>query len=379
MGAFREVSATAQRGGTFFHYFSIKFILQGGTVSTLQVCKFGVEIIFRLPRYLRYYYRPSHLNDKNRDAIRNFVGRLKSGEIELLTVSCPNCGTDRGELLFNRDRYGIPWETVVCEECGMLYSNPQMTQDSTRQFYSSDDYRRIYGGGDLLRDSADMFDFQSVNRSQAYHQLTYYDFIKRSEMQIESVAEIGAGGGWNLIPFTNEGIVCQGYDFSPQLINAGRQQGLDMRDLSSTKLSGRYDLIMLRHVLEHVDEPILQLQQLSSHLSENGRLFIEVPGIVRTIPSLQNAHYHYFSETTLVSVLGQAGFEVTDREIIPDNGFLLAMARYTGITKPPIKNRAEYQRVFGIVARGRKGIYKATIVESLPITIKRIIMGMRRR
>ena len=260
----------------------------------------------------------------------------------------------------------------------MLYSNPQMTQDSTYQFYLSDDYRRIYGGEDLLGDSADMFDFQSVDKSRRYHRLTYYDFIKRSEMQIESIAEIGAGGGWNLIPFINEGIDCQGYDFSPQLIEAGRQQGLDMRDLSSTKLSGRYDLIMLRHVLEHVDEPILQLQQLSSHLSENGRLFIEVPGIVRKIPSLQNAHYHYFSETTLVSVLGQAGFEVTAREIIQDNGFLLAMARYTGITNPPIKNRAEYQRVLGVVARGRKGIYKATIVESLPMPVKRIIMGVRR-
>ncbi len=347
-------------------------------MGPLHLHRFGVETIFGIAKYLRYYYRPSQLNDKNREAVRNFVGRLESGDVELIPVSCPNCRVSRGELLFNRDRYGIPWNTVVCEECGMLYSNPQMTQDSTNQFYSSDDYRRIYGGGDLLRDSADMFDFQSVDRSRAYHRLTYYDFIKRSEMQIESVAEIGAGGGWNLIPFMNEGIVCQGYDFSPRLIDAGRQQGLDMLDLSNTKVSGQYDLIMLRHVLEHVDEPITQLQQLSSHLLENGRLFIEVPGIVGKIPSLQNAHYHYFSEPTLVSVLGQAGFEVTDREIIQHNGFLLVMARYTGISNPAIKNRAEYKRVLDVVSRGRKGIYKAAIVESLPMPLKRVIMRMLR-
>ena len=340
--------------------------------------KFGAETIFGIARYLRYYYRPSHLNDNNRNAVCNFIGRLESGDVELLPVSCQNCRVSRGKLLFNRDRYGIPWNTVVCENCGMLYSNPQMTQDSTYQFYLSDDYRRIYGGEDLLGDSADMFDFQSVDKSRRYHRLTYYDFIKRSEMQIESIAEIGAGGGWNLIPFINEGIDCQGYDFSPQLIAAGRQQGIDMRDLSTTKLSGQHDLIILRHVLEHIDEPIVQLKQLSSHLSENGQLFIEVPGVVQKIPSLQNVHYHYFSETTLISVLGQAGFEVTAQEIIPDNGYLLVMARYTGVTNPPINNRAEYQRVLDVVSRGRKGIYKAVIAESLPMPLKRVVARMLR-
>ena len=58
-----------------------------------------------------------------------------------------------------------------------------------------------------------------------------------------------------------------GIRFSPQLIEAGRQQGITMIDLSDTVLSGQYDLIMLRHVLEHVDDPIQQLQQLSPHLT----------------------------------------------------------------------------------------------------------------
>ena len=151
-----------------------------------------------------------------------------------------------------------------------------------------------------------------------------------------------------------------------------------MRDLSTTKLSGQHDLIILRHVLEHIDEPIVELKQLSSHLSENGQLFIEVPGVVQKIPSLQNVHYHYFSETTLISVLGQAGFEVTAQEIIPDNGYLLVMARYTGVTNPPINNRAEYQRVLDVVSRGRKGIYKAVIAESLPMPLKRVVARMLR-
>lgn len=261
----------------------------------------------------------------------------------------------------------------------MLYSNPQMTSDSTNQFYSSDDYRRIYGSGDLLRDSADMFNLEGVDRTDAYHRLTYYDFIVNSGSQIESVAEIGAGGGWNLVPFIEEGITCQGYDFSPRLIEAGRQQGIDMIDLSDTVLSGQYDLIMLRHVLEHVDDPIQQLRQLAPHLTDNGQLFIEVPGIVGKIPSLQNAHNHYFSESTLDSILGQAGFDVTHRQTIPTNGYLLVLASYSGTAREPVKTPSEYERVMNVVARGRRGMYKAVIVESLPSPLKRALMSVLKR
>jgi SAM-dependent methyltransferase len=333
-----------------------------------------VTIIFNLFNYVRHYYRPSHLNSGNRLAIQNYVERISSGEVKLLEVACPNCRACKFDLLFRSDRYGIPWKTVVCRECGMLYSNPQMTEDSTKEFYTSDDYRRIYGGGDLLRDSADMFDMEGVDKSDDYHRLTHFDFIMESMEKVETVAEIGAGGGWNLIPFINENIVCQGYEFSPRLIEAGQQQGIDMVDLSDSQLSGRFDIIMLRHVLEHVDDPITQLKQLSSHLTENGQLFIEVPGIVDKIPSLQNAHYHYFSEITLNSILGQAGFEITNQLTIRRNGYLLVLAKYSGIPLHSVKLRGEYQRVLEVVSKGRKGMLKATLVEKLPSPVKKSLM-----
>jgi len=339
----------------------------------------GVKLIIGIFSNFRHYYRPSHINNENQAAVRNYVERMMSGEVELLQVSCPNCRVRRGDLLFNRDRYGIPWDTVVCRECGMLYSNPQMTSASTNEFYTSDDYRRIYGNGDLLRDSSDMFELETVDKTAAYHRLTSFEFIMNSGVHIESVAELGAGGGWNLVPFIDKGIDCRGYDFSPQLVKVGRQQGIVMNDLSETELSGRYDLIMLKHVLEHVDDPIRQLEKLSDHLTDNGYLFVEVPGIVEKIPSLQNAHYHYFSETTLDSVLGQAGFEVTHRQTIRRNGYLLVLAKYTGITQVAAKSSEEFARVSKVVAKGRRGMYKAAIVENLPSPLRRALSKILRR
>jgi hypothetical protein len=102
-------------------------------------------------------------------------------------------------------------------------------------------------------------------------------------------------------------------------------------------------------------------------------LFVEVPGIVEKIPSLQNAHYHYFSESTLESVIGQAGFEVTHRQTIRRNGYLLVLAKYTGVTQVAAKSSGEFKRVSKVVAKGRRGMYKSVIAENLPSPIKRAL------
>jgi len=155
-------------------------------------------------RWLKNYYRPTHLRAGNKSAIAEYKRLLNDETVQLITVGCPNCRKHDDELLFDRDRYGIPWNTVICRNCGMIYSNPQMDADSTAYFYSSDLYRKIYGAGDLLQDSTDMFDLD-VDRSSDYHRLTHYDFIKDAGIHYKTMAEIGAGGGWNLIPFINEG------------------------------------------------------------------------------------------------------------------------------------------------------------------------------
>ena len=313
-----------------------------------------------------HYYRTTHKTAGNLSAIAVYIQRLDSGDIELVAVNCPNCHATNDQLLFDRDRYGIPWKTVVCRDCGMVYSNPQMNASSTVEFYVSDLYRRIYGSGHLLRDSTSLFEIDRVDRCRDYHRLTHYDFIIGSGIEFESVAEIGAGGGWNLLPFIEDGKHCVGYDYSPNLVEAGKQQGIDMILEDQRGLIGEYDLIMLKHVLEHVDNPVKQLRELREHISANGHLFIEVPGIVNKIPSIQNAHYHYFSERTLASVIHQSGFKITGAQIIERNGYILVLAKKSDGYAGLVRTSGEHKWVIGIVRRGRIGMMKAFVAERLP-------------
>ena len=44
-------------------------------------------------------------------------------------------------------------------------------------------------------------------------------------------------------------------------------------------LSCSYDLIIISHVLEHLEDPLETITYLSTLLSNNGFIYIEVPGI----------------------------------------------------------------------------------------------------
>ena len=70
-----------------------------------------------------------------------------NSEIEFEKVSCLNCDSENHKILFINDRYGFNLTTVLCKKCGLIFSNPRMSKNSTDFFYNSDLYRQIYDSG----------------------------------------------------------------------------------------------------------------------------------------------------------------------------------------------------------------------------------------
>ena len=40
----------------------------------------------------------------------------------------------------------------MCNNCGLIYSNPRMDKESTEYFYNTDIYRKIYDGDNFVED-----------------------------------------------------------------------------------------------------------------------------------------------------------------------------------------------------------------------------------
>jgi SAM-dependent methyltransferase len=139
------------------------------------------------------------------------------------------------------------------------------------------------------------------------------------------VVEIGAGGGWNLIKYKNNGYDHYGFDLDANLINFGREKyklnllpgGIE----EAKKLGLKADYVLLLHVLEHTEDPLNLLVSLKDILSDNAVLQIGVPSLnmlifggstvgKSLIETLQLAHNFLFDEFTLRFFLLKAGYKI---------------------------------------------------------------------
>lgn len=93
---------------------------------------------------------------------------------------------------------------------------------------------------------------------------------------------------------------------------------------------GKFDVITLWHVLEHVKKPADLLRELASHLTEEGVLVISVPNFKSVQSELfKGAWFHldpprhllHFEPETLASTLAKAGLrEAADQPFLPEYG-----------------------------------------------------------
>ena len=276
-----------------------------------------------LEKYLRYYPKRYYDSKKN-EAIKSFkTNNLYQYEV----CNCVNCESENKITLFNNDRYNIQQRTVMCSNCGLVYSSPRLNVESANRFYENGDYRKIYGD----QDPEHWFRItENINPSKVsnvefdrYDATQYYNFIINNTDNIKSICEIGAGAGWNMVPFEKSGHEIIGFEPDSQLVEFGRGKGLNLQKGFIDTISGEYDLIMMKHVLEHLHQPVGALRRLRKNVGKY--LYIEVPGFETKLPSIQNAHLYYFSKATLQSILSKAGYECIHIDFYRDNNFIFSI------------------------------------------------------
>ncbi len=242
------------------------------------------------------------------DALSKFRERLRHGDYELLEEGCicPTGGANR-VLVATEDRYGLPFRTYLCRDCGLIFTTPRMSTQSVVKFYDVE-YRAIYRGKPKATEA--FFADQARHGRQILRRIG-----KRSPGR---VFDIGCGAGGVLVPFQEAGWQCFGGDFGSGYLNRGGEAGLTL-EVGSYETLRQYapaDLIVASHVLEHCLNPIEELKGWASLLSRDGLLYIEVPGlfdVYRNYKSLAAffhvAHTFNFTLGTLRSVAAQAGLK----------------------------------------------------------------------
>jgi len=240
---------------------------------------------------------------------------------------CQICGSDRKKVLFTNDRYGINQKTVMCKQCALVYSDPRLTGESLNFFYQSNLYRTIYGSHANRLERYEHCKKIEINTVSGATPLTIYEdsyffsYFAPEITKANTIVEVGAGGGWNLIPLMHLQKRCLGVEPYKKLCQQGAEHAIPMVQ-GDHRCVASCDLIVLRHVLEHIDNPVAFLEDLRG-ITRQG-IAIEIPAIVNQIPSIQNAHLHYFTPETFKACCAKAGLEVTKEQYCKANDFYYA-------------------------------------------------------
>ncbi len=210
------------------------------------------------------------------------------------------------------DRYGFPVRIVFNQKTCIGRTDPYFKSIVLEVFYNRY-YRKIYNLP-FARSPERVFSKEVATGG------AYFDIIQQRSFEGSSVLEIGTGMGGILLPFHVSGYRCVGIDYDIDAFRIGHQLGLNLQCLTPTTIPsiGKFDLVILSHVLEHVREPYKLLDHVKTCLSDGGIAIIEVPVIERietkhgndTFNYLQNAHAWYFSRNSFVKILAKAGFKI---------------------------------------------------------------------
>jgi Methyltransferase domain/C-methyltransferase C-terminal domain len=157
------------------------------------------------------------------------------------------------------------------------------------------------------------------------------EFTTHLESRIERIAqaiapgstivEIGSGSGWFLEHLLPRVDGSRGYGFDPAY--GGPEEALDgriryqRRYFAESDAALRPDVVICRHVIEHVAEPVelLSAARKAVESSHQARVFFETPCVEwilgnQVIWDFFYEHCSYFSQASLRTAFARAGFEV---------------------------------------------------------------------
>ena len=209
-------------------------------------------------------------------------------------------------------------QIVRCNECGLVYVNPQPTAAAIQEFHQAQAVTDNDSWAAWLKHSDKQIDelwSERVNDVSRWTSLCSNGAGFR-------LLDVGCGPGDFLNVCKKRGWDASGFEFATSVAELARERyGLtvpvgDLLELSYGPSS--YNMITMWHVLEHLREPIKTLKACLEVLSPGGILTLEVPNLnwfVRKsyrVPLASVLHLFHFSPETLSAIVRRAGFEILE-------------------------------------------------------------------
>lgn len=197
----------------------------------------------------------------------------------------------------------LPISVGLCPSCAHVQLTEQPDAELLDRIYS-DDYTSVVEKGVFARADRMQIDCK-----------TFLEFASPRPVRNMKVMEIGCFDGAFLSLFED----CELLGCEPNPIGKlAQQRGVDVRPRYFTRSEfppQSIDLIVMRHLIEHLPDPASVLNGCATIMAKDGLLLIETPHIEHTLDNLvignfYHQHLHYFSRFSLEIILKRAGLAI---------------------------------------------------------------------
>jgi len=224
------------------------------------------------------------------------------------------------------------YEAVRCDQCGYGLLYPRPTPQQIRAYYDVAEYYTHRRGG---KRPASVPLVHRIRRHLAWrcdrsHTLDG-ELVQRNVQSTPSrVIELGCGNGAMLLDVRQFGHEVFGVEPDPDAQTVARAAGIKVYEGSAEILpealleeqgAHSFDVVLMRHVLEHCLDPLQALKSARLLLKPGGRLLCETPnndalGLRFAGPSWNwldmPRHINFFTGDSLVAACESAGFDVCE-------------------------------------------------------------------
>jgi 2-polyprenyl-3-methyl-5-hydroxy-6-metoxy-1,4-benzoquinol methylase len=246
-------------------------------------------------------------------------------QLEWEEVKCAWCGSEQFDICFEGpdrlERLPGNFRLVRCQQCGLYRQNPRLVWASLQRYYPADYVA---------------YDYRNPEKEWSWKKyIGNYGNIKRRRaieryLKGGRLLEVGCGTGAFLAELLKSGNWdVSGIEPNERAAAHARQRmnvSIYQNKFNEVGLkSETFDAIVLWTVLEHLDNPIQDLQYAYELLKKDGWLVFSVPNVESLDLKIFNRywagwdlprHLYVFPRSTLHEILEHIGFSIVDHECL---------------------------------------------------------------
>jgi 2-polyprenyl-3-methyl-5-hydroxy-6-metoxy-1,4-benzoquinol methylase len=203
----------------------------------------------------------------------------------------------------------------------------------------------IYLSGSML--NGEMNSLDGGHQGKAALDFVYNLFPDLKSMR---VLELGCGNGYLLKELNKRGATCYGLEPGPQIqdvIESNKEIEIIKDFFPSSKIEGKFDLILHFNVLEHLENPVKMLKEQAELLKPNGKIIVGVPNCEPNLKTgdisiFMHEHFNYFTRDSFNCIAIESGLVVDSIITGASNGMIFCSLAKQSINYPYVDSEINW-------------------------------------